>query len=87
MKKTTQIIYNYQLSNNKYDVKTLEENIDNLSLRRLLVTQNLTYEFCVKYILHPEQYGMSTEDSLITVEDILLYQPHLSKMLFEKLYH
>jgi hypothetical protein len=75
--KENMIIYNYQLSNNKYDIVVLENNIDRLSLKKLLQTQYLTVEFCNKYLLHPDLYGMSNEDSYITVEDILLYQPHL----------
>ena len=76
-KEETMIIYNHQLSNNKYDIVVLEKNIDRLSLKKLLQTQHLTAEFCEKYLLHPDLYGMSNEDSYISVEDILLYQPHL----------
>jgi hypothetical protein len=77
IKKEKMIIHNYQLSNNKYNIIVLEDNIDRLSLKKLLQTQHLTTEFCNKYLLHPDLYGMSIEDSYITVEDILLHQPHL----------
>jgi len=80
MQKNTKI-YNFELSNNKYDIITLEENIERLSLRKLLVTQKLTLEFCTKYLLHPELYAMSSEDYNITMREILLYQNHLSKPL------
>lgn len=76
MQKNTKI-YNHELSNNKYDIITLEKNIDRLSLRKLLVTQKLTMLFCEQYLLHPEIYAMSSEDFNITMEDIYLYQPHL----------
>jgi hypothetical protein len=74
-------IYNYQLSfnKNKYDIETLEYNIDNLGLRKLLQTQKLTPEFCAKYILNPEKYGMCREDHYLCDDDILLYQKHISK--------
>lgn len=77
------IIHNYQLSNHQFDIETLEKNIDNLSLRRLLLTQYLTLEFCLKYILNPEEHGMCNEDYYISKEDILTYQSHISK---EELY-
>jgi hypothetical protein len=46
MEKT--IIQNHQLRYKKYDIETLEYNIDNLSLRNLLKIQLLTAEFCAK---------------------------------------
>ena len=77
-----EIIQNYQLMYAKYDIETLEHNIDRLSLRRLLQTQVLTLDFCRKYILHPDRYGMCVEDHYISKEDILIYQPHIT---FEQL--
>lgn len=71
-------IQNYQLMYAKYDIKTLEHNIDRLSLRNLLKTQVLTVEFCRKYILHPEEYAMCNEDHYISKEDIVIYQPHIT---------
>lgn len=76
------IIYNHELSNKKFDILTLEKNIDNLSLKKLLNTQILTLEFCEKYLLNPEKYGMCIEDDYITMEDILRYQPHLNDKLY-----
>lgn len=73
----SKIIYNHNLSNNKYDIKTLEKNINRLSLKKLLNTQILTYDFCIKYLLHPEEYAMCQEDYNITLEDIKLYQSHI----------
>jgi hypothetical protein len=80
MKKIT-IIYNHQLSNNKFDIDTLEFNIDRLSLKKLLSTQHLTLDFCKKYLLHPEEYALCNEDYYISIEDILIYQSHISKNL------
>lgn len=72
-----QKIYNYHLSNNKYSVELLVINIMNLSLRKLLTTQKLDYNFCRTYLLHPEEYAMCQEDYNITWEDIRQYQPHI----------
>jgi len=73
-------ICNHQLSKkNQYDIETLEYNISNLELRKLLQTQKLTPEFCVKYILNPEEHGMSREDYYFCDYDILIYQKHITK--------
>ena len=72
------IIQNYNLMYAKYDITILEHNIDRLSLWNLLKTQILTHEFCIKYLLHPEEYGMCVEDHYISRDDILLYQPHIT---------
>jgi len=72
------IIQNYQLMYAKYDIKTLEHNIDRLSLRNLLKTQLLTVEFCRQYLLHHEKYAMCIEDQYISKEDIVIYQPHIT---------
>ena len=72
MEKT--IIQNHQLRGKKYDIETLEYNIDNLSLRNLLKTQILTAEFCAKYLMNPEEHGMCREDHYIDWNDILHYQ-------------
>lgn len=78
---TIEIIHNHQLMYTKYDILTLEYNIDRLSLRNLLKTQILTPEFCIKYLLHPEQHGMCVEDYYISKEDILVYQPHITYIM------
>ena len=72
------IIHHHDLNYNKYDISTLEFNIDRLGLKSLLQTQKLTAEFCIKYLLNPEEYGMCVEDSYISINDILLYQTHLT---------
>jgi hypothetical protein len=78
--KTFPIIENYELSKkNQYDIETLEYNICNLSLRKLLQTQILTPEFCVKYILEPEEHGMCREDHYFCDFDILKYQKHINQ--------
>ena len=82
-----EIIQHHDLMYNKYDIETLEYNIDNLGLRRLLVTQKLTVDFCIKYLLNPEEYGMCVEDHYISKDDILLYQPHINKTSFDQKYN
>jgi len=79
MKKNIENIENYQLMYNKYDIETLEFNIDRLSLKKLLVTQKLTAEFCKLYLLNPVKHGMCVEDHYIFIEDILMYQTHITK--------
>lgn len=79
-----EIIQHHDLMYKKYDVEILEYNINNLGLRRLLVTHKLTVEFCVKYLLNPEEYGMCVEDQYISKDDILLYQPHINKTNLEQ---
>jgi len=75
--KNIEIIENYQLMYNKYDIETLEFNIDRLSLKKLLLTQTLTPEFCKLYLFNPEEHGMCVEDHYISIDDILLYQKHI----------
>jgi len=66
-----ELIQNYQLMYSKYDIKTLEYNIDKLSLKKLLLTQKLIPEFCKKYILNQDEHGMCFEDHYISINDIL----------------
>ena len=80
------IIFHHELMYNNYDIDTLEYNIDRLGLKRLLVTQILTAEFCVKYLLNPEEHGMCVEDEYISKNDILLYQKHITREELEKLF-
>lgn len=60
----------------KYSIELLEENINNLSISRILNTQILTPEFCIKYILN-EEYASCNEETYICDLDVLCKQPHL----------
>lgn len=80
-----EIIDHHELMYKRYDIETLELNIDRLGLKRLLVTQKLTAEFCIKYILNPEEHGMCVEDHNISKCDILLYQKHIREEELERL--
>jgi hypothetical protein len=77
------------LCRKKYDVDLLEKNINSLSIKTLLYTQDLTPEFCVKYILN-DKYASCVEDTFIRVGDVLNAQRHITKKeiydAFNKLY-
>lgn len=62
----------------KYSIELLEQNIDNLSISRILNTQILTPEFCVKYILN-EDYASCVEETYICDIDVLHRQPHIKQ--------
>ena len=64
------------LKNNKYDLKTLKENIYAVDLLDILKTQTITWEFALKYILN-KKYQLTKEEERITINDVFLYQPHL----------
>jgi hypothetical protein len=69
-------IKNMDLYNYNFDIKTLENNINNLDLNTILDTQKLTVEFCIDYIMN-EKYQCFSEESYIDVFQILKKQNHL----------
>ena len=52
------------LRKKKYDIEVLEKNIHNLSMKTLLYTQDLTADFCIKYVLN-EKYASCVEDTFL----------------------
>lgn len=72
------ILSDLDIKYKKYNITELEENIDYLSQWALIKYQDLTAEFCAKYILD-EQYASCGEDTYICMEDILQFQQHLLK--------
>jgi hypothetical protein len=66
------------LYNNKYDYKTLKENIYAVKLIDILKTQILNETFIVRYILS-DLYQLHDEDKNISVKDVIQYQPHINK--------
>ncbi len=78
------LVQHHELMYNKYDIDTLEHNIDRLGLKRLLTKQKLTTAFCIKYLLNPEEYGMGVEDEYISKNDILVYQKHITSEELEE---
>ena len=77
------------LRNKKYNIDLLEKNINFLSIKTLLYTQDLTADFCVKYILN-DKYASCVEDTFIRVGDVLNAQKHITKKeiyeAFNKIY-
>lgn len=74
-----------ELTNNdlykaKYDIETLEANMDsyNLNIKTLLRTQHLTPEFCVKYIIFNDEYSWYNEETYIADGDVVYHQPHIT---------
>lgn len=66
------------LYNNKYDRQTLKDNIYAVKLIDILKTQNLDKTFVVRYILN-SKYQFYDEDTKITTDMVLFFQPHISK--------
>ena len=65
------------LYNNKYDRKTLKDNIYALNLMDVLKTQKLDYTFVVRYILN-NKYQLTDEEQKISIKTVLKYQKHLT---------
>jgi hypothetical protein len=75
------------LHNNKYDRKTLKENIYAVSLIEILKTQKIDASFAAKYILN-EKYQINDCDQNIKINDVLKYQPHIKyNTLYKALCH
>lgn len=72
------MITDQSLLKTKYSIDILEKNIDNLSITRILNTQTLTPEFCIKYILN-EDYASCVEETYICDIDVLHKQPHIKQ--------
>jgi len=77
------------LRKKKYDIEVLEKNIYNLSMKTLLYTQDLTADFCIKYILN-EKYASCVEDTFLSIGDVLNAQKHITRaaiyQAFNKVY-
>ena len=66
------------LRKKKYDIEVLEKNIHNLSMKTLLYTQDLTAEFCIKYVLN-EKYASCVEDTFLSMGDVLNAQKRITR--------
>jgi hypothetical protein len=66
------------LYNNKYNRKTLKENIYAVKLTDILKTQHLDITFIVRYILN-DIYQMSQDEKNINIDMVLKYQQHIQK--------
>lgn len=72
-------ITNYDLRKNKYDMKVLEENIDNLDFNTILNTQILDADFCAKYILNEDYMTCFEETYYLSYGTVLYKQPHITE--------
>jgi hypothetical protein len=70
----------------KYNIELLEKNIHNLSMRTLLYTQDLTAEFCIKYVLN-EKYASCVEDTFLSIGDVLNSQKHITRSSIYQAYN
>ena len=71
------IISNYDIIKNKYSIEILEKNINDLSLWKILQTQIVTADFCVKYFYCVK--SLQCDERPIYLHDILAWQEHLTK--------
>ena len=71
-------IDNSDLRINKYDIETLERNVDNLNMKTCVNTQVLTAEFCVKYVLNEDSMSCIEDTYCIDSGYVLKRQPHLT---------
>ena len=67
------------LYRNKYGRDKLKEYIYAVPLIDILKTQDLDCSFCVRYILNDNYHFLSEEEN-ITIDDVLKYQPHISRI-------
>ena len=66
---------------NYYSIEHLIENINDYSLWAILHTQTLTPDFCVEYLLVPDnKYAKDEEDEEIYINNILYWQRHITKL-------
>ena len=73
------LLTNQDLHKNKYPLTLIENNINNLNLYHILITQTLTAEFCAKYFCAPNDiYAKDDVDQEIYTHHILQYQPHIN---------
>ena len=73
------------LYNNKYDQQTLKIYIYQLNLIEILKTQKIDATFACKYILN-KKYQLLKEETQITKEMVLFYQPHISPKTLKTTY-
>ncbi len=67
------------LYKNKYTIPELENNIKQLGLWDILITQVLTADFCFTYFwTENDEYAKDKEDTEICIQDVLNWQPHLT---------
>jgi hypothetical protein len=73
MNNNEEIITEKSLYKKKYSIEILEKNIYYLNKKRVLTTQILTADFCVKYLLNNDDISSGSEDSYIFDEAYILH--------------
>lgn len=56
--------------------------VDRVSMKRILITQKLSMKFVIEYILN-SKYHVNDSDSSLVIDDVLQYQPHLTRADYE----
>lgn len=70
------------LYNNKYDRKTLKDNIYSVKLMDIVKTQKLDITFIVRYILS-DLYQMHEDEMNISIDDVMKHQHHIDRKKLE----
>jgi hypothetical protein len=81
-----EILTDSDLCNETYSLDVLKKNINNLNKKIVLRTQNLTAQFCIKYILDTAIESGNQESGVYTKDHILRLQKHISSQEFDKYY-
>ena len=64
---------------NCFSIEYLVENINDFSLWAILHTQRLDPDFCVEYLLVPDnKYAKDEEDEEIYINNVLYWQRHIT---------
>jgi hypothetical protein len=71
------IVTYLDLDNTQYAMQTLIDNIETISLLKIVRKQKLTLEFIKDYILN-EKYQTTVEETYIDSHFVLQYQRHIS---------
>jgi hypothetical protein len=65
---------------NHYSIDYLKEHIKDFTLWAILHTQTLTPDFCVEYLLVPDnKYAKDEDDEEIYINNVLYWQRHITK--------
>ena len=63
-----------------YSIEYLKEHINEFTLWAILHTQTLTPDFCVEYLLVPDnKYAKDEDDEEIYINNVLYWQRHITK--------
>ena len=74
------LINNTTIFYKKYSLDVIEQNLSKLNIGNVLITQDLTIEFILKYILLDSDI---MDESFANVEAICHYQKHINKIDLE----